>query len=91
MFIRPKNGGRRLLCLSLLEHPCVSAIDPRTCRDVSLAGLFLCCQSCDDVAAGTESPAGADAGATRGTETLGLLAVSSGIDGACACACACAC
>ena len=64
-------------------RPCVSALDPRTCGVASPAGLFLCCQCCDDVAAGTESPASADAGATCGTGTLGLLAVGSGIDGVC--------
>ena len=46
---------------------------PEHFDDVSLAGLFLSCQSCDEVAAGTESPAGADTDADCGTGTLGLL------------------
>ena len=60
--------------------PCVSAADPRTCNDVTLAGFFLSCQNCVGVVAGTESLAGADADADSETESLELLIVDAGID-----------
>ena len=62
--------------------PCVSAADPRTCDDVTLAGLFLSCQNCVRTVAGTESPAGADADPLSESVILELLTVDAGIDGA---------
>ena len=52
---------------------------------MSRTGLFLPCQNCDEVAADTESSAGADADASCGTEALELLTIDSGIDDACVC------
>ena len=62
--------------------PCVSAAGPRTCTDVTLAGLFLSCPNCVGVVAGTEAPAGADANAHSESVILELLTVDAGIDGA---------
>ena len=54
---------------------------------MSPTACFFLAKSCDEVAVGRESPAGADADAYCGTEALGLSTVDSGIDDACACVC----